>query len=669
MSSGYRPEIDGLRAIAIGPVMLFHFGFPAMPGGFVGVDVFFVISGFLIGGILWDELRSTGRVRLGRFFLRRIRRLAPAYYAMAFASFAAAWFILLPFEFREFGKELIAATLYLSNVLFWRGEGYFDVLGEERVLLHTWSLAVEEQFYLFLPLLLLLLARLRGAVPWVLAATGVLSFAACVTITASSAVTAFYLFPFRAWELLAGVLLAIYGRESGFRWQIGAWASWLGLTLIVLAAAMLEPGDDFPGMLALLPVVGTVMVIANGQQANAVNALLTTRPFLFVGAISYSLYLWHWPIVTLAQYYTDAPLGPGLSAALIALSMALAWLSLEFVENPVRRGRIGAPAMLSAYVAASAATLGIGAALYLKDGVIERFGPEARPAILATRDFLQDWSRCHTPQDGPFAGIEICPIGPDGPPRLLIWGDSHARAFKEGLEHAAFREDVPAILIWRAGCPPLLGLRKTESAATPFEDAACTRHNEAMGDIVDRLPSSIRAALLLGRWAYYAEGRGVGADAHNRVVLAPGPGAEFRGDRSPDLLAAAFRQTIGRLSDAGIETLVMRQAPEIFDFGARDMARALVYGQRTMADIAATVAVTGQADLARRNDAINAILARLGVPVIDVWPHFCSDTACNALWGGQVHYFDNNHLTNAGSIAVSDFFAPVFDAAGGGEGR
>lgn len=663
MVHGYRAEIDGLRAIAVIPVVLFHFEIAGVSGGFVGVDVFFVISGYLIGGILWEELRETGRIRLGRFFLRRVRRLAPAYFAMAIASFIAAWFILLPFEFREFGKELIAATVYLSNVLFWRDAGYFDVLGDERVLLHTWSLAVEEQFYLFLPLFLLLLARIKAALPWVLTAIGILSFAACVMVTNTSATTAFYLFPFRAWELLAGVLLAIYGRESGFAWRLGGWASWVGLALILSAVVMLEPGNDFPGALALFPVAGTILMIANGKQENLVNGLLTTPVFLFFGAISYSLYLWHWPIVTLATYYTETALGLGTSVVLITVSVVVAWLSLRLVENPVRQSSIRALPMLSGYLAASVAVLGIGFLLYTKNGLIERFGPTERPAILASRDFLQDWSRCHTPSEGAFSGIEICPIGPEGAPRVLIWGDSHARAFKEGLEHLAFQEDVPAVLIWRAGCPPLLGLSKTENGATAFEDAACTQSNQAMEKVLDRLPQSIASAMLLGRWAYYANGQGIGADAHNRISLSPMPGARISGETAPKLLGQAFERTIQRLSDAGAKPFVLRQAPEIFDFGARKMARALVYGHLTLPEVMGTIALTDRALLADRNASVDAIMAQLEVPIIDLWPRLCSETTCSSVHDGEVFYFDNNHVTSTGAIALSDVFKPVFEAA------
>lgn len=286
----YRPEIDGLRAIAVLSVVLYHFGLPGIAGGFVGVDVFFVISGFLIGGILWDDIRETGRIRLARFYLRRIRRLAPAYFAMAGVTLVLGWLILLPFEFREFGKSLIAATVYLSNIHFHRQAGYFDGLSEEKPLLHTWSLAVEEQFYIVLPFLMLALLRWRASVPVILGGIAVLSLVACIWLTRSMPQATFYLFPFRAWELLAGVLLAIAGREGGWRYALHPALSWGGLALI-LGSVLFIRAEDFPGWQALGPVLGTVLILLNGREANLVNRVLAHPGPVFIGLISYSLYL------------------------------------------------------------------------------------------------------------------------------------------------------------------------------------------------------------------------------------------------------------------------------------------------------------------------------------------------------------------------------------------
>ena len=280
----YRSDIDGLRAIAVLAVVVYHFGFPGLPGGFTGVDVFFVISGFLIGGILWREREAMGRIRLGRFYLRRFRRLAPAFFVMALVTTALASALLLPFEFREFGKTLIAATVYLSNVLFFRQAGYFDAASEDKPLLHTWSLAVEEQFYIVLPLLLLLFARRRGALIWTLALIWAASLAASVLLTPHLPTATFYLFPFRAWELLSGVLLAIWGCETGRRWRGYAALSWLGLGLVAASIILIPAGPQFPGLLALVPVLGTVLLLANGTGRNTVNRALSSPVPVFSGA-------------------------------------------------------------------------------------------------------------------------------------------------------------------------------------------------------------------------------------------------------------------------------------------------------------------------------------------------------------------------------------------------
>ena len=267
-SATYRPEIDGLRAVAIFPVVLYHYGVSGFSGGFVGVDVFFVISGFLIGGVLWNELATTGRLRIGRFFARRIRRLAPAYLFMIIITLFLSWFILLPFDFREFGQEIIASIFYLSNVHFFREAGYFDQASEQKILLHTWSLSVEEQFYLVLPTLMLLLASVRGKLSIILVGLGLASFLACILMMSRSPPAAFYLFPFRAWELLAGVCLAIIGYQSGISWKFHHLLSWIGLTLILISVLLFEAGDHFPGLYALIPVLGATLIIANGRDAN-----------------------------------------------------------------------------------------------------------------------------------------------------------------------------------------------------------------------------------------------------------------------------------------------------------------------------------------------------------------------------------------------------------------
>lgn len=459
----YRPEIDGLRAVAVLSVVLYHFGISGLDGGFVGVDVFFVISGYLIGGILWAEMTQTGRVSLVRFYIRRFRRLAPAFFAMAAAVSLVGWFVLLPVEYREFAKSLIAATVYLANAQFWRDAGYFDFGAEEKVLLHTWSLSVEEQFYVVLPIAILLLRHHPRALHLVLWLGFAGSLAASLLLTPRMPEAAFYLFHFRAWEMLAGVLLAIahlQGRRLPDAVQAGV--SVLGMGLVLGSVVLVQAGPGFPGWQAVFPVLGTVLILAGTGQVNLVNRLLAMRGPVFVGLISYSLYLWHWPVFSLSTTWRGGYAGPAEVAFWIALSLALAVVSWRFVERPFRRGPSwGARGEQAGDVApwrpvfggmalASAVTLGFAAFVYARDGLEQRFDAATRAHIAATQDFNQDISRCSVEAEGPLTGIRLCRIGPEdaGPPEVLVWGDSHVRSIMDVVSQAAMEAGVPGIILW-----------------------------------------------------------------------------------------------------------------------------------------------------------------------------------------------------------------------------
>lgn len=659
----YRGDIDGLRAIAVLSVVLYHFGLP-LPGGFVGVDIFFVISGFLIGGILWREYDATGKVWLRRFYIRRFRRLAPAFFTMVLVTGAVAWLLLLPFEFREFGKSAIAATLYLSNVLFFRQAGYFDAVSGDKPLLHSWSLAVEEQFYIFLPLFILLLSRWRWGLIGGLVACWAASLVACILFTPVSQTATFYLFPFRMWELLSGVLLAIWGHETRRGWRGRAALSWLGLALILASVTLIPAGPHFPGLLALLPVLGTVLLLANGTGKNRVNRLLTLPAMRFFGLISYSLYLWHWPVHTLSVYLRGGDAGPAEQALWMALSVALAWLSWRLVENPVRYARnLPGGLVLGGTALCSAAVLAAGTVIYRGDGLPQRFGPEAGVHIAASGDFLQDWSRCYIATELPLDGLEVCPIGPQGPPRVLVWGDSHVRAFREGLNRAAREAGVPGIILWRAGCPPLFGLRKVESAATQAQDTACTQANLQIRQSFGRL-DTVDRVLLIGRWSYYASGQGVGLDAANRIGLHPTDGPGTAGEPQVQLLARAARATVAELSDRVGRVHVLRQPPEIPFYDSRRAAREAAHaGRPGAADPVTRDAVDADALVLRRTlaDAAWLDLVEAGrIDYLDPWPHLCDGSRCRAVQDGVGLYFDNNHVTNAAALRLRGIFAPVF---------
>ena len=333
----YRPEVDGLRALAVLPVIFFHAGFQSMAGGFVGVDIFFVISGYLITSILYSEIQ-TGSFSLTRFYERRIRRLYPALTLVTLCCIPFAWWWMLPSEFQEFLYSIAAIQLFASNIFFWWNTGYFSTGAELTPLLHTWSLAVEEQFYLFFPLALLLFKRIskRALITSiVLAIVAGLILATRLTLSHPSA--SFYLLPSRAWELLTGSLLALtpeLWRRSA-RW-IAEVLAMTGVALIGIAVRFFDVHTPFPGLYALAPVIGTALIIGFADSRTLIGRLLALRPVVFVGLLSYSAYLWHQPLFAFARIRTLNNLDPADFTGLIALTFVLAYLSWRFIETPFR---------------------------------------------------------------------------------------------------------------------------------------------------------------------------------------------------------------------------------------------------------------------------------------------------------------------------------------------
>lgn len=661
----YRPEIDGLRSIAVLAVIFFHFSVPGLSGGFVGVDVFFVISGFLIGSILWNEYERTGTVSLSRFYVRRFRRLAPAYFAMCAATLIVTLVLLLPFELRQFGKSLLATTVYLSNVFFYSQSGYFDVGAENKILLHTWSLAVEEQFYLFLPLSFLLLGRFRSALVSFLAVTFAVSMVLCIVVTNYSHSATFYLFFFRAWELLAGVLLAILGTKLAATWRYFAAISWGGLTILIGSIVLIEPGTSFPGYQALFPVLGTVLLILNGKHDNIVNRCLAAPVPVLIGLMSYSLYLWHWPILTLSKYYLGRYGGPAEVTMWLTIVCAVSWLSWRYIERPVRNMQGFPPRLLVGSVAMlSAGFVLIGGLLYIQNGLVGRFSQDVRAHIDASQDFLQDWSRCYVPKTGPLASLEVCPIGPKSDePRFLAWGDSHLRAFKEGIDLAAHEKGVPGLLIWRAGCPTLFDIKKQESAATRQEDASCSDANARLKRAVDKL-ASVRKVLLVGRWSYYAHGEGTGLDVHNKITvlpeLRPGTG------KLADVFANALSATVRHFKAHGKEVFILRQVPEVPKYDSRRVSKLLAhYRLHLGAELDGITSVSKTIVLKRvasSEGAIKQLADRGDVAFLDTWKELCSGDVCSAMKGERSIYFDNNHVTNTGARVLRHVFDPLLGA-------
>ena len=475
----YRKEIDGLRALALLPVLLFHAGFKTFSGGYVGVDVFFVISGYLITSIVLKSL-DEGRFSVADFYERRMRRILPALFLVLLVSFPFAWAWMLPADMERYSESLAGVSLFASNVLFWRTSGYFDAEAELRPLLHTWSLAVEEQFYLLYPLLFLLVwARGRKAFVWLIAGGAVISFALAEWASHLRPSATFYLLPTRAWEIALGALTAVYLSQrpapAGGS-HIRAAASLLGLGLISFAVVAFDDGTPFPGKYALLPTVGTVLIICFATDETWTGRLLASRVLVGIGIVSYSAYLWHQPLLALARHRSLGHIEWPLAAGLLAAALALAALSWKYVEKPFRdRKKISRSHVFGLAAAGSALFLAMGLGGHRTEGFSFRFPDDQRrflehfdnslPALAfhmreLTHRFRDECNFYDL--DAEIRGKptrrpkpEIAPgcytRDPARAHAVFLWGDSHAQQLTPGLQKV-LSPDWQLLQVASSGC-------------------------------------------------------------------------------------------------------------------------------------------------------------------------------------------------------------------------
>ena len=353
-----RAEIDGLRAVAVIPVILFHAGFGAFGGGYAGIDIFLVISGYLITTIIITDLRAE-RFSLANFYERRARRILPALFFVMLVSLPFAWFYLMPKDIEAFGKSLVAVSTFISNFLFWSEAGYFDTAAEPKPLLHTWSLAVEEQYYILFPLFLMLLWRFGMRFLVIACAIlGVASLAAAHIGAGTLPAGNYYLLPTRGWELLLGVFAAFYlacREESGFSPRADQALSLLGAALILVAIFAFDSETPFPSLYALVPTVGALLIILAAREGTIVCHVLSNRLFVGIGLISYSAYLWHFPLFAFARHRSLTEPELWLMAALCVATLPLAYLSWRFNENPFREKSKTSRVQIVAFDGAAAA--------------------------------------------------------------------------------------------------------------------------------------------------------------------------------------------------------------------------------------------------------------------------------------------------------------------------
>ncbi|MFG1179439.1 acyltransferase family protein [Xanthobacter versatilis] len=678
MGLAYRADVDGLRALAIVPVVLFHIHLSAFPGGYVGVDIFFVISGYLITAILFRDIKA-GRFSLLDFYDRRIRRIFPALFVVLVATTLAAVFIMVPSDLLLYARSLRATTLFFSNIYFSKNLNYFQPEADLNPLLHTWSLAVEEQFYIFFPLILFALIRwvrpnlLRPIILVLI----VVSLAHAEIRLSRNPIESFFSLPTRAWELLIGSALAL-GLVPLVTPRKGALLSLAGLALIVCAIAFYDRHTRFPGLAALAPCLGAALILHGGAcgATGVVQRMLASPVPVFFGRISYSLYLWHWPLLVLVGYYLERRLSPTEGLLIAAVSVGLATLSLFYVEAPFRkRHRAGTSRWTPVWAGGAAMALVVAFAVtaIVRDG---RFWPmsafaQQADALARAQDPYMSW--CSAPLSGPMrmpakpecvVGRQAAaPAGASGeaalPPfDVLLWGDSHASALMHGLGEAAVKADASIRLVMLPACPPLDGVVTLHESIKGLE-RQCPAFNRGVLELIaEKRPKLV---VMAGRWSPWTSLQPGFAlrDADGRYLSAEEARAEF---------ARGLKRSVEGVTKLGIPVVLVGQVPEFSfspphcitraEFSGADTARCLSQDrEKTVAGLAAS----NQAlvDLAKGNPLVTTVLLS---------DRFCGKETCPAMVDGTLIYRDPNHLSVEGSRIAAGFInlAGILRAAAGG---
>jgi peptidoglycan/LPS O-acetylase OafA/YrhL len=454
----YKPVIDGLRAIAVLPVVVFHACPQYAPGGFIGVDVFFVISGFLISGLIFEGVANES-FSLRSFYAGRIRRIFPALLAVLIAVFIAGWWLLFPIEMISLGQQMAASAAFAANIYFWSQAGYFEPDANTYPLLHLWSLGVEEQFYIVWPIMVMVLWRWPRAIPFVMLVVGASSFV--FMLLAVDRAAAFYLPTSRAWELMVGAGLAWCARKIDGPSEPVLFdaAAIIGLVLIFCSIFFIRQSDPYPGWRALGPTIGAGLVLWGATGSRVIEPVLSWRPLVFVGLISYPLYMWHWPVFWTARTIATADLSLVWVLVSFSISFVLAWITFQFIEKPIRYGADFSPKLSPNWLVTSLVVVACAGLISARNGFPGRW-PSEIITLLSYKfdDRIFRIGKCHLkPEQGPsdFSG-ECFSNRTPGARHVVLWGDSAVTAIEPGLQFVGKgRFDIDELTT--SNCPPFIG--------------------------------------------------------------------------------------------------------------------------------------------------------------------------------------------------------------------
>ena len=661
----YRRDIDGLRAVAVLPVVLDHAHVPGFGGGYVGVDIFFVISGFLITRILADEI-AEGRFSLLGFYERRARRILPALFAMMALVLVAGWWMLVPGQYEDLGESVLAATFFFSNYHFlWIASDYFAPNAEFLPLLHTWSLAVEEQYYIVYPLLLLALTGLFGARAWLgVAVLSALSLVWVSYLIGETPVAAFYATPGRAWELGLGGLVALVGHRVTLSSRVADALAIVAAAAILLPIFLYSADTPFPGLAALPPVAGAALLIWTGAtRATPVARLLSWAPLVGIGLISYSLYLWHWPILVGARLWVgDGILSPGLIVTCLLAALGAAALSWRLVERPFRKpaqkGGLGRKSIFAASAVGAVLLYTAGSTIDTEDGYAQRMPPELAGILATAEEHPMEVLGCG---DMPTQ-TDLCRLGAEGEAsRVLLVGDSHARALGAGFDALLKDLGLGGDMLAVGGCRPMIDVREVVA------DPDCVAMIDKLFRLLD--DQTYETVIVAARWPLAVEGYVSGRAAGPRMVHVPVAGSDLAAELgNAELVAVGMRRLVSRIAASTERVILIEGVPEIGYDVPQIYASSVLLGANLRPAPGRDETIARQSRASEMQAGIAAELDNVVfIPLIDTW---CETTCPIATagdpvgGGGRIYYRDDNHLSKLGAerLIAEHLRAPLAEA-------
>jgi peptidoglycan/LPS O-acetylase OafA/YrhL len=650
----YRPDIDGLRAIAVLSVVLFHAFPPLLRGGFIGVDIFFVISGFLITSIIFKSL-DNNTFSFADFYGRRIKRIFPALALVLAATYLLGWLTLMADEFSQLGKHITSGAAFVSNFALWSESGYFDTSAQFKPLLHLWSLGIEEQFYIVVPLAIYIFHRFKLNPVVLLTCAAIASFALNIKLIGHDPIATFYSPLTRFWELLTGSLLAWFTIYKDTPVSAATWAtltrqqqrvrhllSFMGLALLIFGLFHIKKGSNFPGSKALIPVLGAVLLILAGPIAWVNKNLLSAKPMVWIGLISFPLYLWHWPLFSLLRINQGEPGTLAMAAALL-LSIVLAWATYRYLELPIRNSNAERLKVVTLSVAMLVAAA-IGGATYMAGGLPQRHANKALESYansIARSDAKRQAECVDVLHAYKKESDWYCQVGAAKPKQdLFAFGDSHAYSLLPAFEKLAAEHSLSIAFSSASGCPPLLGVQSMRGELE-IEKRNCQALNERIFSYIKS--EQISTVVLMGRWSYYGGGT---TNPEDYNLIARDPTQQPTLTQSAQDLQWAIGNTVKRYREIGVDVYLVEDNPHQLK-NAKEVLRT-GKGQASAYDALSVSKAEHLANAAFSVKALRDTQANL----ISFDSILCPEAICPLTNDGKFWYFDDNHLSATGALAV-----------------